>query len=154
NQVILPLSGSSNFWLILQADSFGSVFESNKLNNFSAAVPVNFTLTPPDLVPLDLAVAGGTAIVSATANPRITVNWAVTNQGNGLAFPAWYDRVWFSTNGMQDTLSVDLGDFYSYQTLAPGASYRTTNQVTVPMTSSASFWLFLQADSLQSVFES
>src|SRR5262249_62295238 len=99
------------------------VFESNKVNNFSAAVPVSFTLTPPDLEPLPLAVVGGSVLTSSLHDALPILTWGMTNKGNGLAAPAWYDRVWFSTNGLVDAQSINRSEERRVGTLAAGGGW-------------------------------
>jgi subtilase family serine protease len=154
NQLTLPMARSGNFWLFVQTDLPNSVFESNKVNNVSAPLAGSFTLTPPDLAPLNLALLGGSSVVSPIPNPQVQLTWAVTNQGTGTASGGWYDYFWFSTNGVVDANSVTLTALYHSPPLAPGGSYQATNQLTLPMAGSGNFWLFVQTDLSNSVFES
>ena len=70
--------------------------------------------------------------------------------GDCAASGGWYDRVWFSTNGALDSLSVDIGDFYINQTVAPTGTYAQTNTVTLPISlgGTYNYALFVQADVL------
>ena len=65
----------------------------------------------------------------------------------------WYDRIWFSTNGALDAHSVGIGDFAVSQTVPPGGSYWQTNMVTLPMSASGNYTLFVQVDVNDSIFE-
>jgi hypothetical protein len=94
-----------------------------------------------------------TAVTATQAFPSIQVVWAVANKGTAAASDVWYDRVWFSTNGALDPQSTDIGDFPYNQTLPPGGVYWQTNLVTLPMSGSGNYTLFLQADIFDSVFE-
>jgi subtilase family serine protease len=152
NVVTLPMISNGSYTLFLQVDVNNSLYEANLGNNISAGVSGTFTLTPPDLHPLSL-VAPATVIYTQP-NPAITVNWGVTNQGIGSAAPPWYDRVWFSTNGVLDANSVYLGDFYFNQTVAPGTTYRQTNTVTLPVSGIGNYTLFVQADIYDWIYES
>jgi len=99
-------------------------------------------------------------VISLQPNPLVTVSWAVTNQGVGPARAAWWDRVWVSTNGVLDGRAMDAGDFFigpgtaGIQNLPAGASYRVANTITLPMTNSGSFTVFVQADIFNQIYES
>jgi hypothetical protein len=152
NLVTLPLGGSRSYTLFVQSDIYDGVYESNELNNVLAAMPETFTLIPPDLMPLSV-VAPATP-TSVLPNPTIEVAWGATNRGTGPASSAWYDRVWFSTNGLLDGQSLILGDFYFSQDLAAGDTYWLTNSIILPMTNSGSYWLFIKTDVYDWLFES
>ena len=154
NQVTIPMAGSGNFWLFVQADCYNFVFESNKVNDASAPLAGTFTLQPPDLTPIALVLPGGTAIAATNPNPKVTVTIGIINQGTGPTVANYYDQIWFSTNGVVDSYSVSLATTYHNQNVTPGTSYSVTNQVTLPMVGSGNFWLFVQADCYNFVFES
>jgi subtilase family serine protease len=154
NRVTLPLAGSGNFWLFVQANNNNFVFESNYANNVSAPLAGTFTLQPPDLVPVSLSLIGGVAVTATVPSPTVSLTWTVTNQGTGPATGTWLDQVWLSTNGVLDAQSVIIGDFPRSQGLAAGGAYQLTNQMILPMTASGNFWLFVQADTLNNIFES
>lgn len=152
NTIALPSSVSGSFYLFVQADAYSQIFETNKNNNVSSPISGTVTILPPDLAPI--AFQAPPTVTASQPNPTITVSWGVTNQGPGGTTVGWYDTVWFSTNGVFDTNSVDVGDFYVNQSLAPGAVYRQTNSVILPMSVSGSFTLFVQVDAYNYVFES
>jgi len=106
---------------------------------------------PSDLAPV--AFLAPTAVTSTQALPAIQVAWGVTNQGAAPAPGGWYDRIWFSTNGALDAHSVGLGDFAVSQTVPPGGGYWQTNMVTLPMSASGNYTLFVQVDVNDSIFE-
>ena len=154
NDVSLPMSSSGNYTLFVQVDAGNSIYEANLGDKISMPVSGMFSLTPPDLMPL--SVWAPASVISTNANPVIQVAWAVTNQGIGPAANGWYDRVWFSTNGMLDSSSVSLGDLYFSQSLAPGGNYFQTNQVTLPLNVAGiySYTLFVQVDIYNWIYES
>jgi hypothetical protein len=98
--------------------------------------------------------APGAPVVSSMPNPTMQVAWGVTNQGIGSATGSWYDRIWFSTNGLLDSHSVALGDFSISQTVAAGGSYSQTKVVTLPMSASGNYTIFVQVDIYNYVYES
>jgi hypothetical protein len=121
NNVTLPMSGSGNYTLFVQVDAGNYIYEANLGDKVSAGVSGIFTLTPPDLKPV--WVVAPATVTATQPNPTIQVAWGVTNQGSGPALGGWYDRVWFSTNGVLDTSSIDLGDFYFNQGVPAGGNY-------------------------------
>ena len=152
NSVTLPMSANGSYTLFVQVDFYNSIYEANLGNKVSSGVSGTFTLTPPDLMPL--SVAAPATFASANPNPEVQVAWGVTNRGIGSASGGWYDRVWFSTNGILDGLSLNIGTFYFNQEVPVGGGYSQTNPVTLPMTASGSYTLFVQVDNYNYVFES
>jgi autotransporter-associated beta strand protein len=95
-------------------------------------------------------------VTASNANPVIQVSWGVTNQGIGAALGIWFDRVWFSTNGVLDANSIDAGDFYFNQGVPAGGNYSQTNSVTLPATIGGiyNYTLFVQVDIYNWLYES
>jgi len=152
NIVTLPMSGSGSYTLFVQSDIYDWIYESNEVNNVSAPVSGSFTLTPLDLMPV--SVVAPATVFYAQSNPAITVNWGVTNQGLGSATGGWYDRIWFSTNGVLDANSVGLGDFYFNQGVPAGGNYSQTNSVRLPVSGIGGYTLFVQVDIYGWIYES
>jgi hypothetical protein len=154
NSVTLPLSGSGNYTLFVQVDAGNSIYEANLGDKVSTPVSGTFTLTPPDLMPV--WVIAPATVTATTANPVVQVAWGVTNQGIGAALGGWYDRVWFSTNGVLDSGSIDVGDFYFNQSMPAGSNYAQTNSVTLPISLGGTYHytLFAEADIYNWVYES
>ncbi|MGA2556269.1 MAG: LamG-like jellyroll fold domain-containing protein, partial [Verrucomicrobiota bacterium] len=154
NTVALPMTQSGNYTLFVQADAGNSIYEASLSDKVSNPINGTFTLIPPDLMPISVAAPGATT--AAQANPTVQVSWVVTNQGIGAASGGWYDGVWFSTNGALDALSVDIGDFYINQTVAPTGTYAQTNTVTLPISLGGTnhYALFVQVDIYDWVYES
>jgi hypothetical protein len=133
-------------------DANNYTYESNLGDKLSVGVSGTFTLTPPDLIPVSLVAP--TTVIYTQPNPAVKVAWGVTNQGIGPATGGWYDRVWFSTNGVLDAHSVDIGDFYFNQSVPAGGNYSQTNTVTLPVNGIGNYTLFVQADIYYYVYES
>jgi subtilase family serine protease len=153
NTVRFPMTKSGNRYLVLQTDSYNSVFESNEGNN-TAAVPVRFEISRPDLVPLSFVAPSE---VTGLPNPMLTLAWGVTNQGAGLAEPrygSWSDRVYLSTNNVFDETAVYVGDLQETKTLPAGGSYWRTNQFQVPVLQSGTYYLFFITDAQRTIYES
>jgi hypothetical protein len=145
------MSASGNYWLFVQVDLNNVLFQINPSEKISAPVAGTFTATPVDLAPV--ALLAPTNTLATGVNPVMQVVWAVTNQGTATASGGWYDRVWFSTNGILDGQSRSLGNIYISQVVTPGGIYRQTNNVTLPMSTNGNYWLFVQADVNNSMFE-
>jgi len=107
---------------------------------------------PSDLAPV--VFLAPTIVTSTQALPAIKVAWGVTNQGSAPAPGVWYDRVWFSANGVLECAVSWPRRFSFYQSVPPGGSYWQTNTVTLPMTASGPFTLFVQVDFYDSIYES
>jgi uncharacterized repeat protein (TIGR03803 family) len=152
NIIVLPVTNSGNFTVFVQVDVFNQIYESNKVNNTSAGVTGTFLLQPADLAPVYFVAPA--QVASNQPNPAITVAWGVTNQGIGAASGGWLDTVWFSTNGVLDAQSIDAGDFFITNNVPAGSSYYQTNSITLPMSASGNYTLFLQVDSADDLFES
>ena len=122
-------------------------------NTSSVAENFSFTMSvPADLMPVSFVAP--TSVISTRPNPSIQVVWGVTNRGPATASGNWYDTVWFSTNGMLDANSINVGNFWLYNQLLPvGGSYRQTNNVYLPMSANGNYTLFVQVDSGNSIYE-
>ena len=120
----------------------------------SRPVPGTFTLTPPDLMPV--SVVAPASVTATHSAPVIQVAWTATNLGIGAATGGWNDRVWFSTNGVLDANSTDIGDFYFSQTVPAGGGYSQTNTVTLPISlgGTYTYTLFVQVNIFNYVYES
>jgi uncharacterized repeat protein (TIGR01451 family) len=117
----------------------------------NVAMVVTAVTSVPDLAPVSL-VAPAT-VTSVRPRPTIEVTWSVTNQGTGPATGYWYDRIWFSTNGVKDAQSIDISDTYIYQSVEANSNYSQTCSVTLPMENSGPYWLFLQVDAYNWISE-
>ena len=93
NTLRIPVTESGVYYLIIKTDEGDWLKESNPYNN-ELAVPVSFTIQPPDLAPVALLAPPA---VTAPPYPSVTLEWCVTNQGIGAAigFPSWSDQVLF-----------------------------------------------------------
>ena len=86
------------------------------------------------------------SVTSTAPNPTVQVVWGVTNQGTAAASGSWFDTVWFSTNGVLDANSINLGNFGVSQTVPAGGGYWQTNSVRLPLSASGPYTLFVQVD--------
>ncbi|WP_253155892.1 RHS repeat-associated core domain-containing protein [Stieleria tagensis] len=124
-------------------------FSFRILDDSLAATPAAAELTVSNVV-ADVITIGSPATVS--------VSWTVTNNGTAVASAwdadSWIDRVFLSA----DEASVALyqrafADVTSPGDLAPGESYNQTATITLPEQFEGSFWVDVETDPLNHVFE-
>lgn len=150
NVVSVPVLQSGSYYLIIMTDAGDDVFESNEDNNTIAA-PITINLTAS----ADLSVAGFNAphVVTVGSPAPIPVAWAVTNVGQGLAAGEWWDLLTVSTNLVISGHEQWGTDFFQETNLAPGAGYLSSNFVTLPTLRSGLYYLLLQANTREDVYE-
>ncbi len=153
NTVRVPITNSGLYYLIFKADQYNYVFESDKANNV-AAVPVSFTVLPPDLAPIDLQVP---ALITGSPNPTVTVVWGITNQGIGPATmgnSVWSDTLYLSRNATLDNSDAVLISDGPRVAVPAGGNYWRTNTFRLPVVTSGNYYLILKADANNWLFES
>jgi hypothetical protein len=136
------------YWIYAQANAVNPVAEGGapeQTNN------VQGTLTPIVVGP-DLMVTALTVPLTVSRSVPVSVVTTVRNQG-GQAANASVVRFFLSSSGALDGTEVSLGAT-SPATLAAGASFTTTTQLTLPgNTSAGSTFLLARADGDQQVAE-
>ena len=152
NSVQLPVTQSGVYYLVFKTDINDNLLEADTNNNVMI-VPITLTITPPDLAPV---VFQGPSVVTAPPLPSVTFSWGVVNQGSGPAIgsPYWTDVILISTNSVLDSSARQVSYFYEYGPIAPGTVYWRTNDVSVPITRSGTYYFFFEADSEDSIYES
>src|SRR5581483_7124919 len=131
-------------------DADNALFESNEANNV-VTLPISFKILQPDLVPLSLQAP---AHFTGPPTPVMTVSWSVTNAGVGSAIGGWGDALFLSTDNVLDGMDSPLTTSYQPGPLRPGDTYQVTNSVTLPIVTEGSYFLILQTDPWNTVFES
>jgi subtilase family serine protease len=144
--VTLPKMPPATYYLLMRTDTLGQVYEGGADANNDAS-PVPITITTPDLVPTDL-----TAPQSATHGTQISVSFTVANQGAATADPNWNDQVSLSTDPLVGNDTVLLITARTIG-LAAGATYTTSQTVTLPNVTPGTYYLLLQADVVNGVYE-
>ena len=149
NSVLLPQGISGTYYFFINADADQAVTELTYANNIAAANPTHVFLTPPP----DLAVVQVTAPPSGLASHNVTLSYVVANNG-ATTTPeyGWIDTVYLSptTNSSQ---TITLGTFPHNGYLSPGQSYTNTIVPLLPNGLSGSFYIFVDTDSSDQVFE-
>jgi subtilase family serine protease len=143
-----PGTQPGKYWIYAQANAVRPVAEGGapeQTNNLQG------TLTPFVVGP-DLRVTALTVPLTVSRSVPISVLTTVRNQG-GQTANASVVRFFLSSSGALDGTEVPLGAT-SPATLAPGASFTTTTQLTLPgNTSAGSTFLLARADGDQQVAE-
>ncbi len=151
-QVTLPFSlASGNYWLYVQADSTGRVFEAaGEGNNLSAAHLLAVTRRTPDLVASDLTVA-----LPASAAGRIGVGWRVDNFGdNRTDSTSWTDAVYLSRDATLGSGDLLLGTYFRGNPLENGDGYRVDTSFALPANlGSGDYYLIVRTDANGQVTE-
>ncbi|MEM6471605.1 MAG: putative Ig domain-containing protein, partial [Planctomycetota bacterium] len=124
-------------------------FAFRVIDDPAAFAPQTANLVVSNVV-VDSVVVGNPAVIDVT--------WTVTNAGDTTAIAfgggAWTDRVYFSADqDQQGIFSITQGDTERLVDLAPGASYQQTASFTLPVGFVGSFWVDVQADATNVVYE-
>jgi len=101
----VPNGLSGTYYLIVDTDSAGAVFELDKSNNFGAAAGTVQVSSHP----ADLAVTSASAPSTGPSGAAVLLNWTVTNQGAGDTVATnWMDNVYVDAGGTLDKNAVLL----------------------------------------------
>ena len=148
--ITLPQSDSGSYTLLVLTDADHDVYQASDPLDHVASIPLTINQSP---LP-DLQVSTVAATAAAYAGQPITVNWTVANAGaGGTGASTWTDTVYLSSDQFVDPSSVDLGSVTHVGALAPGASYSASLVATVPSYASGAYYLVVQADSGDAVYE-
>ncbi len=151
--VILPVGVSGQFYFLVKTDVNGQVFENTALANTVAATatPKTVNLTPPP----DLTVTAVTVPATALASHALTFSYHVANAGAGATpNPTWTDSYYLSpTATFNAGTATVLGQQTVLGALNTGDGYDNTVTVTLPNGLSGMYYLFVDTDSSNTVFE-
>jgi YD repeat-containing protein len=136
----IPNGLTGSYYLLVDTDSGGQVFELDKTNNWGASIgTIAVSSAPADLV---VSAANGPA--SALAGSAVLVNWTVTNQGIGdSAVTSWQDKVYADTGSTVSSNAVLLDSFTHTGLLDAGAFYSQSQLVTLPISLLGPYNLFV-----------
>jgi subtilase family serine protease len=150
NTITLHVADSATWYLFFKADAYNSVGDANPQNNLAVGQVV-FNLSPPgDLVALEL---DAPSVVTGPPQPAVSVAWRVSNQGLGTLAGHWTDNLYLSDTPTVNWWALPFLTVPITNSLQPGAAYWQSNSFTLPLAQSASFYLVVQANSSNSVFE-
>ncbi|HEX29157.1 TPA: hypothetical protein ENG04_03660, partial [Candidatus Poribacteria bacterium] len=150
--ITLPDGISGDYYIFVITDASNRVRESDEDNNRGRnTVVMHVNLTPPP----DLQVTNVNVPGNGWSGQSISVSWTVTNAGSGnTRASAWTDIIYGSPSETFDPGSATLlGSFYHDGVLIPGDSYTQSQTVTLPIGISGPYYIFVQTDSTNSVYE-
>ena len=149
--VSIPRSLNGTHYFFVKSDNANYVFENTDENdNVTISGPVFINLTPPP----DLRVGLVNAPLNGFSGQPVSLSWAITNYGVGQTLETtWNDRVYLSTNTTIDGSDFVLGALPHTGALEPGAGYRTTNTVNLPVGVTGNWYLLVLADAFGQVYE-
>ncbi len=147
----LPRDAEGTYYILVEADRHGQVFELNRdANNRTASAGFTVTLTPPP----DLRVTSVVAPSSTFSGQPTALTWTVTNAGRGPTdATGWYDEVFLSADDRVDPSDWSLGRVARGGALAADGTYTASLSVVTPVTTQGAFFLLVRTDTLNQVFE-
>ncbi|MCJ7575494.1 MAG: hypothetical protein MUO80_02275 [Dehalococcoidia bacterium] len=103
----------------------------------------------------DLAVTEISAPVEASSGETVHLEWTVGNFGTGSSYvDAWYDRVILSTNERYgDPDDIQIAFWQHTGVLSVGDEYTVEIDVRLPIGRAGSYWIFVETDDNNRVFE-
>ncbi|MEH2348640.1 MAG: CARDB domain-containing protein [Nostoc sp.] len=137
-----------NYYLLLQADGNGEIFESNESNNVTAKA---ITVAAPDLL-----IQNPSAPASANIGTSITLSYQVKNQGNGKAsINSTYFYLSKDTSFSNDDVYLGSDFVNNLNDLAPSAVSSESTSLSISRTiTTGSYYLLYKADGSGSLRES
>ena len=146
----LPQGIAGNYYILIKTDGYSNVQESNENNNLSHSLAIPVTLTPPP----DLRVYAIVTPQDAFSGQTMNVNWTVKNTGPGeTKVDDWNDRLFISSDSILSANDVKLGEYSHHGKLKTDSSYTSSKPVLVPDGISGTYYIFVQTDVLNTVYE-
>ncbi len=151
--VTLPVGVSGQFYFIVKTDLNSQVFQNGQTsgNVASTTVAETVNLTPPP----DLEVSAFSLPATVLAGHNFTFSYTVTNGGAG-ATPnsTWNDALYLSpTANYNPNTAVSLGVQTHQGSLIAGGNYTNTVTMTFPTGMAGSYYLVVDTDCTDVVFE-
>ena len=145
--VTLPNFISGNYYLLVDANHYGSIYETNHANNLLAQ-PIQITI--PNL-PI-LGAQNVTSPPSALAGQNVLVSWTLTNSGNGDVNGSFTDRVYLGTDAAGDNPTY-YGDLPFSGTIPAHSSVTRQLSIYLPLNLHGTFYAGVHADLNQQIFQ-
>ncbi|MBI4307637.1 MAG: LEPR-XLL domain-containing protein, partial [Chloroflexi bacterium] len=138
--------GSYRVWV--QADSSGTVGESNEGNNWGSSSSFSIHVPKPDVIVTDILMDGNTTLPAVTPGSSVRLDFDVKNQGDAGTIPAVHLKWWWGTTQDSTTNEIATGDLGSINGLGPNETERETDASwTIPAGLSAgTYWLTAKID--------
>jgi hypothetical protein len=148
--VSVPGLQPGTYFFIVVADSDAHIHEGNFENNNSSVR--SFNLPAPEI---DLQVSGVTAPGSAFAGQSIDILFTVVNSAAEPSFATnWTDYAVLSRDLVLDSTDRTVGYFHHSGSLAGGASYTSSGNISLPAALSGEYNLLVVTDRYNNVPES
>ena len=141
--VALQADAAGDGYILVVADSGQTQAESSSSASVGASAAI--VLGEPSL---GIVASSLTAPASADLGQMIAAGWSVQNTGAVATVAGWSDSLYVSDNSTFDNTAQFLGTYAAplAGSLAPGASYHQSVEVTLPYTAMGSRYLLLVAD--------
>jgi RHS repeat-associated protein len=151
-QVALPVGISGNYYFLVVADSGQQVYQLSREQDTAASSPATEVLLTP---PPDLAAEQITAPGTIYSAHSFFVTNVVANVGaSATPNSSWYDNYYLSpTTNFNFNTAIYLNSYEHYSALQAGQSYTNIVSFTVPNGLSGTFYLFVDVDAGNQVFE-
>jgi len=118
--------------------------------NAPASAPIQLLTYPL----ADLQVSSITAPPSAFSGTSMTVNWTVTNNGEGTTDAGmWDDTVYLSRDQVHDPSDIPVGYLHHIGALAQGGSYHAAVPISLPPGLSGPYYVIVSTDHNRAVLE-
>jgi hypothetical protein len=148
----LPQGIAGDYYFFVEVDRGRRIIEANEENNIGVQVdPLVVELKPAP----ELEITSVIAPRNTFSEQSIEVRWTVGNTGAVKTDnPSWVDAVFLSQEEEIDpSQRTPLAFFRQNQILEPGESYESRKMVTLPQGIQGTYYLFVQTDFRDQVFE-
>ena len=147
NTPSLPNGLRGNYFLLLNVDNNGQVFETNELNNLIVR-PIELIIPP---LP-DLSIVSVTGPAQANSGQEIEISWVLTNRGNAYVAAPFREQIYLASSATGQG-AVLFANIDVNGPLAPGASALRKQRITLPLNLSGPRWVLVVTDSSNDIFE-
>jgi len=151
----VPDGLSGDYYLIVVSDhseedeDSAFTIDQNRDNNYKAH-PIGIKLTPS----ADLTITDWEAPNNGVAGQPITVEWSVTNEGDGPTLTnTWTDKLFLSTDLKIDKDDHVLESIIKRDTLLPGETYQDSVEVYIPTKAEGNYILLFKTDNNDTEYE-
>lgn len=148
-EVILPLTDSGNFYLLLVTDNGDRIHEAEHEDNNVDYVSILIRQPPPSDLTV-IAIETNTESVSIKDN--IQVKWTTTNMGMELASGTMRESLYLSKDSVLNTKEdMLLGSKAKTIFLPPQSQTKDSVQVTIPAVSEGNYHILVATDVLNNI---
>ena len=146
----LPVVAPGNYFLIIQADYLGNIFEGQHEDNNRRTVTL--TIQAPAV---DLTVTTVDAPATGFSGQNMTVSWTVLNNGSNPTIGSrWVDEIVLSLDQIDDPSDRVVGSKQHNGVLNGQTSYNDVLSVFVPQGFTGQYYVFVRTDRRNEVAES